>query len=143
MIFFKNRPIDFYITSSRVIRQIKWIKSSKNGVLRNSSINWIFLWRIPIRKHPKSFITEKRGDKAKYLTWNISSRTTPRCLSLRKDKIDLKSTWFIDLILNMSNLVESTGTIIALEHGCTSIYQNWRKTQQLSSSLMKMSSQKI
>ena len=58
MIFFKNRPIDFYITSTRVIRQIKWIKSSKNGVLRNSSINCIFLWRLPIQKHPKSFITE-------------------------------------------------------------------------------------
>ena len=37
---------------------------TNNGVLGNSSINWIFLWKFPIQNHPKI-----RG-KAKYLTWN-------------------------------------------------------------------------
>ena len=41
----------------------------------NSSINWIFLWRRPIQNHPKPRITEKRRNKAKYLTWN-STRPT-------------------------------------------------------------------
>ena len=38
--------------------------------MRNSSINWIFLWRLSIQNHSKSSITEKRRNKAKYLTWN-------------------------------------------------------------------------
>ena len=43
---------------------------AKNRALRNSSINWIFLWWLPIQSIPKPFITEKRQNKAKYLTWN-------------------------------------------------------------------------
>ena len=43
---------------------------SKNGPLGNSSINWIFLWRIPIQNHLKLSITKKRRTEAKYLTWN-------------------------------------------------------------------------
>ena len=38
--------------------------------LRNSSINWIFLWSLPIQNHLKLSITEKRRNKAKYQTWN-------------------------------------------------------------------------
>ena len=38
--------------------------------MRNSSITWIFLWRVPIQNHPKPSITVKRRNKAKYLTWN-------------------------------------------------------------------------
>ena len=40
----------------------------------NSSINWIFLWRLPIQNHLKPSITEKRRNKAKYLTWNSIRR---------------------------------------------------------------------
>ena len=44
---------------------------TKNGALKNSSINWIFLWRISIQNHPKpSSNTEKIRNKAKFLTWN-------------------------------------------------------------------------
>ena len=32
---------------------------TKNGALRNSSVNWIFLLRVPIHNHPKQSITEK------------------------------------------------------------------------------------
>ena len=35
-----------------------------------SSINWIFLWRLPIQTHSKTSITDKRRNKVKYLTWN-------------------------------------------------------------------------
>ena len=38
--------------------------------MRNSRINWIFLWRLPIQNHSKLCITEKKRSKAKYLTWN-------------------------------------------------------------------------
>ena len=38
--------------------------------LRNSSINWIFLWRLAIQNYSKSSITQKRENKTKYLTWN-------------------------------------------------------------------------
>ena len=40
---------------------------TKNGVLRNSNINWIFFWRLPIKNHMKLSITEKRK-KSKKLT---------------------------------------------------------------------------
>ena len=41
----------------------------QNGALRNSSINWIFLWRLPMQNHLKLCITKTRN-KAKYLTRN-------------------------------------------------------------------------
>ena len=41
-----------------------WLSSLYN------SFNWIFLWRLPIQNHSKLSITEKRRNKAKYLTWN-------------------------------------------------------------------------
>ena len=31
-----------------------------NWALRDSNINWIFLWRLPIQNHSKPSITEKR-----------------------------------------------------------------------------------
>ena len=43
---------------------------TKNRALKHSSINWIFLWRHSIQNHLKPLITEKRRNKAKYLTWN-------------------------------------------------------------------------
>ena len=33
--------------------------------------NWIFLWRLPIQNHLKLSVTEKRRNKARYLTWNF------------------------------------------------------------------------
>ena len=42
----------------------------KNGTLRNTRINWIFLWRLPVQNHSKPSITEKRRNKAIHLTWN-------------------------------------------------------------------------
>ena len=41
---------------------------TKNGSLRNSSINCIFLSRLPIHNYLKQPITEKRRNKAKYVT---------------------------------------------------------------------------
>ena len=43
---------------------------TKNGALRNFSVNWIFLWRLPIQNRLKLSITEKRQLKVKHLTWN-------------------------------------------------------------------------
>ena len=40
--------------------------------LTDSSINWIFLWRLPIHKYMKHFISKKRRNKAKYLSWNYT-----------------------------------------------------------------------
>ena len=42
----------------------------KNGPLRNSSVNSIFLQRFHIQNHPRPSITDKRRHKSKYLTWN-------------------------------------------------------------------------
>ena len=42
---------------------------TKNGALRNSSINWKFLWRLPIQNHLKLYFTAKRS-KTKHLIWN-------------------------------------------------------------------------
>ena len=38
--------------------------------MRNSSINLIFLWRLPIQNQSKPSITEKIRNKVKYMTWN-------------------------------------------------------------------------
>ena len=55
----------------RKFTDVKWKKCrTQNGALRNTSINWIFLWRIPIQIHLKSSITELRRNKAKYLARN-------------------------------------------------------------------------
>ena len=43
---------------------------TKNEALRNSSIKQILLWRLSIQNHLQPSITEKRRNKAKYLTWN-------------------------------------------------------------------------
>ena len=44
---------------------------TKNRVLRNLSINWIFFWRLSIQNHSKPSITDKRRNRAKWLTWNL------------------------------------------------------------------------
>ena len=41
---------------------------TNNGTLRNSSIDWIFLWRLPTQNHSKPSFTVKRQNKVKYLT---------------------------------------------------------------------------
>ena len=43
---------------------------SKKSVGQRMEPYWIFLWKHPIQNHPKLSITEKRRNKAKYLTWN-------------------------------------------------------------------------
>ena len=62
------------------------------GTSRNSSINWIFLWRLLIQNHLKPSITERWRIKAKYLKW---------------DSISLKSV----KKTNMLNPVENLGNI--------------------------------
>ena len=47
--------------------------STRSGALRNSSINWIFLLRLPIQNHLKLHITKKRQNKAKKLIRNSTS----------------------------------------------------------------------
>ena len=37
---------------------------------QRNSINWIFLWRLPIKNHLKPSYYWERGKKAKYLYWN-------------------------------------------------------------------------
>ena len=48
----------------------KSVGRTKNGVLKNSSINWIFFGRILIQKHLKLSITENRQVKTKYMSRN-------------------------------------------------------------------------
>ena len=65
--------IDSSVTDNIIkkVINVKWEgHRTKNGALRNSSINWIFLWRFPIENHSKPSITETRRTKTKYLTWN-------------------------------------------------------------------------
>ena len=55
--------------TGNIIRKVINIRT-KNRPLRDSSINWIFWWRLPTQNLPKSSLTEERRNKAKYLTWN-------------------------------------------------------------------------
>ena len=63
--------IDSNITD-KIIRKIINVQQekcrTKNGILRNSSINWLFLGRLPTQNHLKQSITEKRRNKTIYLT---------------------------------------------------------------------------
>ena len=43
---------------------------TNNGALKSSNINSIFLWRFLIQNHSQPPITDKTGNKAKYLIWN-------------------------------------------------------------------------
>ena len=43
---------------------------SRMEPLSSSSFNWLFLWRLPILNYSKLSFTEKRQNKAKYLTQN-------------------------------------------------------------------------
>ena len=63
--------IDGNITDNIIkkVINVKWEKCrTKNGALRNSSINWILLGRLPIKNHSKLSIAEKRRNNARYLT---------------------------------------------------------------------------
>ena len=55
--------------TGNIIRKVINIRT-KNRPLRDSSINWIFWWRLPTQNLPKPSLTEERRNKAKYLTWN-------------------------------------------------------------------------
>ena len=58
--------IDSNITDNiirKVINVQQEKRTTKNGTLRNSNINWIFLRRLPIQNHLKSSITKKRRNK--------------------------------------------------------------------------------
>ena len=58
----------FVVTVQKICpKKLFW---TKNRPLRNSSINWIILQRFLIQNHMKLPITEKRRNKAIYLTWN-------------------------------------------------------------------------
>ena len=91
---------------------------SKKGPLRNSSINWVFLWLLSIQNHLKPPITEKKN-KAKYLIWN-----SVRCKFVKKT--------------SMSNSVESLGYMMCyslsnsrpVKNPCNSIRN---KSQKISS----------
>ena len=88
-------------TPRKVINVEQETCRTKNGALRNSSKNWIILWRIPIQNHSKSSVTEKRRNKFKYLTWNpitiwlvknISILTPAKSLEYKRWYRPVKST---------------------------------------------------
>ena len=61
---------------------------AKNGALRNSSINWIFLRRLPFKNRSKSSINEKKQKKANYSNLkfykDLSLLIRPACQTLTK-----------------------------------------------------------
>ena len=64
----------------------------ENEVLRNTSINRIFLWRLPIQNHAKPSIHEKRRNKAIYLISNYIRLTFVRKTSMPLSKaLDISS----------------------------------------------------
>ena len=67
----------------------------KNILLRNSSGNWLFLWRLPIQIHSKASITEKRQNLAEYLTRNsIRLRFVTTVLIISIMRLTYKDDWF-------------------------------------------------
>ena len=53
--------------SGRSLMYSKKKYRTKNGALRDSSINWVFFWRLLIQNHSKPSSTKKRRNKTKYL----------------------------------------------------------------------------
>ena len=58
LMFVNNQKIIFYIELYQTVDA------------RHYRVTWIFLWRLPTQNHLKLFITEKRRNKSKYLSWN-------------------------------------------------------------------------
>ena len=91
--------------------------------LRNSSVKWIFLGRLPIQNHLKLIITEKRRNMAKYLTWNsirlksVKKTTTPN---------SVKSLGYIKCYSSSSpRPVKSPSN--SIKHKCLKIYSWLRR----------------
>ena len=56
--------------SAQITPSERSLMLSKKSVGQRMEPYWILLWKHPIQNHPKLSITEKRRNKAKYLTWN-------------------------------------------------------------------------
>ena len=108
--------ITYRITRKAINVQQKIIRT-KNIALRNPTIKYKFLWRLPILNYLKLSITPKRWNLTKYLTWN----------SIRLEFVKKTS---------MSNPVENLGYI-----KCCSLSSP--RTIQSSSNSIRFKCQKI
>ena len=93
----------------------------ENGVLRNSSINWIFFCRLPMQNHLK-LSTEKRRNNSEYLTCN-----SIRLKFAKKNCIPkpVKSLAYIKCHSSSSpRLVKSSSN--AIRHNCQKMY-SWSR----------------
>ena len=68
---------------------------------RTPALTGYFLWRLPIQNHSKPFITEKRRNKAKYLTTGTTDETFQQ--SRKQDS-------FRDLLKSSPSMPESPGS---------------------------------
>ena len=95
---------------------------TKNGSLRTSSINWIFLQRLFIQNYSKPSITEKKKNKAKYLTWNSIRLKFVKKTSMSNP---VKSLGYIKChSLSSPRLVKSPSN--SVRYNCEKIY-NWSR----------------
>ena len=95
---------------------------TKNGSLRTSSINWIFLQRLFIQNYSKPSITEKRKNKAKYLTWNSITLKFVKKTSMSNP---VKSLGYIKChSLSSPRLAKSPSN--SVRYNCEKIY-NWSR----------------
>ena len=95
---------------------------TKNGPLRNSSINWIFLWRFHIQNYPKPPITEKRRSEAKYLTWNFIKLNFMKKTSMSNS---VTSLGYIECY-SSSSLRHVKSPSNSIRHNCQMIF-SWSK----------------
>ena len=85
------------------------------------------MWRLPIQNHPKSSITEKRRNKAKYLTWN-----SIRYKFVKKTSISnpVKSTGYIKCC-SWSSLWSVKIPYISVRYNCQKICSWSRKPKTI------------
>ena len=75
----------------------------------NSSIYWIFLWELPIQNDLHLSTTEKRRNKARYLTWNSIRLKFVRKTSMPNPKSWSTTAWVApDLLRALAILADIT-----------------------------------
>ena len=97
---------------------------TKNGSLRDSSINWISLWGPTIQNQSKTPVNESKWNKVKYLSWNsvrpkfVKTTSMPNPIkSLRYMKQCYKKCYILSsprYILSLSDSIRNNCQIICL-----------------------------
>ena len=107
---------------------------TKNGALRNSHINWIFLWRLSIHNHLKPSTTQKRTQIRpniwSQIPQDVSLWRRPACHTMSKalDKLSATAQVAPDLLKALAILLDTTVRRSAVDQEDLKLY--WKSEKK-------------